>query len=297
MEKLIFMDTFTLEIVGKVAGIGGLSLGVLLIIYRNILAKNIFPMITKQHAARIILVIIILTFVIALTGIASWVYLRTQENKLNYKQKPYNYDNVKILKKVFEKRPTNHIDEDIYLSIKIEYPEIVGLKTSTLEQKINEKIKTISQLYDAKNEEDLELKVSFEIKYRWKNYLAIFFDYSSYTRGSVHPISYQKSLVLNLDNGEKYELKDLFRIGYEKKLTKLILNYLQKINYEDHNFGSESYDQIKGNETYSYNGKYLFIYFSQGGIAPPTMGPVTVKIEIEKLKNYVTTNGPISFLL
>ena len=37
------MDAKLLEIAGQVAGIGGLALGVLLIVFRDIIRKNIFP--------------------------------------------------------------------------------------------------------------------------------------------------------------------------------------------------------------------------------------------------------------
>lgn len=75
------MDTSIIEIVGKTAGIGGLSLGIFLILYRNILAKNIFPTLTKEQATRIILVITVLTWSVALAGLGAWVYVNIQENK------------------------------------------------------------------------------------------------------------------------------------------------------------------------------------------------------------------------
>lgn len=72
------MDPSILKVVGQIAGIGGIALGVLLIIFRNIIRKNIFPQLKPAEAYKIIRLIIILTFVIALSGIIAWVYTSTR---------------------------------------------------------------------------------------------------------------------------------------------------------------------------------------------------------------------------
>ena len=43
-----------LEVVGKVAGLGGISLGVVLLIFREAIRKNIFPTLPADHAYRLI---------------------------------------------------------------------------------------------------------------------------------------------------------------------------------------------------------------------------------------------------
>ncbi|MFC3080609.1 hypothetical protein ACFODL_21120 [Phenylobacterium terrae] len=59
--------------VGQVAGIGGVALGFALLIFRQVLRLNIFPQVTKVQAYRIIRLLLILTAIIALSGIAAWV--------------------------------------------------------------------------------------------------------------------------------------------------------------------------------------------------------------------------------
>lgn len=68
------MESNIIKIVGQIAGIGGLALGVLLIIFRDVLRQKIFPALSKEHAFRIIRLIIVFTFLIAVIGIAAWVY-------------------------------------------------------------------------------------------------------------------------------------------------------------------------------------------------------------------------------
>ncbi|MGR2740925.1 DUF4019 domain-containing protein [Billgrantia sp. Q4P2] len=68
----------TLQVVGQVAGIGGLALGVLLLVFREVIRKNIFPNLDQSQAYRLILLIVVLTFVIATFGIGSWLYVQRQ---------------------------------------------------------------------------------------------------------------------------------------------------------------------------------------------------------------------------
>lgn len=71
------MADFTmLEKVGQIAGIGGLSLGVLTLVFRDVVRKNIFPNLAQRHAFRIIRLIVALTFCIAALGIGAWVYVQ-----------------------------------------------------------------------------------------------------------------------------------------------------------------------------------------------------------------------------
>lgn len=63
-----------LQTVGGIAGLGGLALGVLLLIYRDVIRKNIFSSLTKEQSYGLMRLIIVLTFVIAVLGLIAWVY-------------------------------------------------------------------------------------------------------------------------------------------------------------------------------------------------------------------------------
>ncbi|QYF94633.1 DUF4019 domain-containing protein [Massilia sp. PAMC28688] len=66
-----------LQTVGQVAGIGGLALGVFVLIFRDIVRRNIFPKLGPTHAYRVITLIVSLTFLISATGIGAYVYLQS----------------------------------------------------------------------------------------------------------------------------------------------------------------------------------------------------------------------------
>lgn len=54
------MDKEILEFVGKMAGIGGISLGIFLILFREIIRRNIFSSLTKEQSYKIIKMSLIL---------------------------------------------------------------------------------------------------------------------------------------------------------------------------------------------------------------------------------------------
>jgi hypothetical protein len=68
------MDSELLGWFGKVAGIGGLSLGVSLFLFRDIIRKEIFPKLTKLHAYQLLRLITILVWSITLAGLGAWVW-------------------------------------------------------------------------------------------------------------------------------------------------------------------------------------------------------------------------------
>jgi hypothetical protein len=69
------MNAKLLEIVSQVAGIGGVSLGVLLIVFREIIRKNIFPKLPPEQAYRLLRLITGAVWSVAVIGILAWVYV------------------------------------------------------------------------------------------------------------------------------------------------------------------------------------------------------------------------------
>jgi hypothetical protein len=67
------MDTKLFETLGRIAGIGGIALGVFLVLFRNVIRKNIFPRLTDENAFRVIRLFLYLTFAVAALGILAWV--------------------------------------------------------------------------------------------------------------------------------------------------------------------------------------------------------------------------------
>jgi nitrate reductase gamma subunit len=69
------MEHTILETVGKIAGLGGLALGVFLLLFRDVIRKKIFPNLTRSQAFRLLMLVLVLVWSVALAGIAAWVYV------------------------------------------------------------------------------------------------------------------------------------------------------------------------------------------------------------------------------
>ena len=82
------MDLRILQVVGEIAGIGGLGLGVLLIIFREIIRKNIFPTLSRPNAYGLLRLIAILTWSVAILGLIAWTYLSRVRQPVPSTEKP-----------------------------------------------------------------------------------------------------------------------------------------------------------------------------------------------------------------
>lgn len=69
------MNAEFFKTLGQVAGIGGVALGVFLVLFREIIRKSIFPQLKKDDAYQLLRLITILVFIVAITGIAAWVFV------------------------------------------------------------------------------------------------------------------------------------------------------------------------------------------------------------------------------
>jgi hypothetical protein len=62
-----------LKTVGQTAGIGGIALGVLLIVFRNMLSKTIFPKLPTAEAYRLLRLIAMAVWSVAMVGVLAYV--------------------------------------------------------------------------------------------------------------------------------------------------------------------------------------------------------------------------------
>ena len=73
------MENKILTSLGRIAGLGGIALGVFLLLFRGVLEKEFLPKagLGSEHAFAIILALMILTFGIAGIGVIAWLLSRT----------------------------------------------------------------------------------------------------------------------------------------------------------------------------------------------------------------------------
>lgn len=73
----VAVDLDLLKTFGQIAAPAGIAIGAFLYIARDVIAKNIFPTLTRGHAYNVIIVLAFMAWSVALAGIASWTYVAT----------------------------------------------------------------------------------------------------------------------------------------------------------------------------------------------------------------------------
>lgn len=68
------MDTDLLKTLGQVLGIGGVALGVFFLLFREVIRKSIFPTLKKDDAYRLLRLISVLIWSVAVIGIGAWIW-------------------------------------------------------------------------------------------------------------------------------------------------------------------------------------------------------------------------------
>jgi len=68
------MDTELLKTLGQVLGIGGLALGIFFLLFREMIRKSIFPTLKKDDAYRLLRLISVLIWSVAVIGIGAWIW-------------------------------------------------------------------------------------------------------------------------------------------------------------------------------------------------------------------------------
>ena len=103
------VTTSLIETFGKVAGIGGLGLGVALLVFRDVIAKNIFPSLTREQSYQLLRMIIVLTFALGLSGIAAWAWTNTIPP---FPKWPTKFEDVKTAELI-----VSDVDDDLIVSV------------------------------------------------------------------------------------------------------------------------------------------------------------------------------------
>jgi hypothetical protein len=68
------MDAGLLKWLGQTVGVVGVALGIVLLLFRDIIRKAIFPKLTRDHGYRLLQLISLLTWSVAVVGIGAWAW-------------------------------------------------------------------------------------------------------------------------------------------------------------------------------------------------------------------------------
>jgi hypothetical protein len=157
-----------------------------------------------------------------------------------------------------------YLSEEGDLRIRVNYPEIKGLKDTALQSQLNTRLNeiflgsVISE--DDDREESGEMKISYIVHYNKKGILSIaystFEDYSEASRSWINYFS----LTVNLKNGKDILPEDLFINNYKEKISSLLQHQEDSLNKSGILFTALNKENL---QTYCIS-KHGFVFFLNG---------------------------------
>ncbi|WP_198299737.1 DUF3298 and DUF4163 domain-containing protein [Tumebacillus avium] len=167
--------------------------------------------------------------------------------------------------------------------IKISYPELSGLPDLAVQAKLNELFRQEAQYQPQPDSRPLVTYINeYKVTLREKAFLNVLYDNYEFT-GGAHGMQHRKSLLVNLKDGTRYALKDLFLPGadYVTAISDIIKEQDAK-NVLD---TFQPFEKIDLDEGFYLTPEHLVIYFPPIKYTPYYMGFQEFKIPYAKLND------------
>ena len=161
---------------------------------------------------------------------------------------------------------TIHIREEKYSPNKdylVYYPQIEGMKDKIAQLRVNQYLRSSSQVKEIPRNEQLDYSYSgdFSVQFFQKNLLVLGLAGYHYPFGAAHGMPSKINVHIDLKTGQIYRLKDLFKPGsnYVKALSEIIKKKIQE--QQDSYIFPDVYKEIKENQPFYVTKDKLVIYF------------------------------------
>ena len=176
----------------------------------------------------------------------------------------------------------------------IKYPYVIDMNNTTLQNKINELIKSQSGV-DYKGRSDETFRQDYDVMLNKSGMISILNQSHMYMKGAAHELSMQSAINIDMTNGKLYDLKDLFKAGsdYKGKLNKVIKAKLTNDNIPL----LRGFAGISDKQEYYLTEKELVVYYQLYDYTPYAYGFLEFYIPYEELTNLIDKKGPITRVL
>jgi hypothetical protein len=169
------------------------------------------------------------------------------------------------------------------------FPQIKGMAETNL------MLKDLAGVKNIPSDTQLESNYmgDFNVPFNHKNLVVIEITGYNYPFGAAHGMPVQKYAHINLQTGENYHLKDLFKKNspYIKVISEIIADQIKSNDKYSYVF-PDSYKGIKSDQPFYINEDGLNIYFEPYEIAPYAAGFPTFTIPFEEVTELINQNGP-----
>ncbi|WP_282942139.1 WG repeat-containing protein [Paenibacillus sp. RC67] len=194
-------------------------------------------------------------------------------------------------------RLTYKVKEEKYKPNKdylIYYPQLEGMRDRATQHRVNDRLKVMSQVKPIPSHQQLGYSFDgdFDIKFFKKNLLVIEINGYNYPFGAAHGMPSKVYAHVNVEDGQFYELKDLFKPGspYVRVLSDIVAKQIKEDSQYSYVF-PDTYKGIKPDQPFYVTEYALHLYFEPYDIAPYVAGFPTFTIPFTQIMNMIDTNG------
>jgi hypothetical protein len=174
------------------------------------------------------------------------------------------------------------------------YPQIEGMKNKAAQQRVNQKLRELSQIKEIDRDAQLDYSYTgdFNVEFFKKNLLVLELYGYEYPFGAAHGMPTKVFAHIDLVTGSIYELKDLFKPDgdYVKVLSDIIDTQIKEDDQNMYIF-PDSYKGIAVDQPFYVSQDALYIYFAPYEIAAFAAGFPTFKIPFSQIASIINTGG------
>lgn len=182
--------------------------------------------------------------------------------------------------------------------VTIDYPVVKNLESPSAQHRINRSIVSmVNMLMEEQGfykKQKTEMLGWFEIKNNQRGILSLTIGNYAFTYPSAHGLTIVKGLTFDVNSGDSFELKDLFKPGadYVKVLSDIVEQQIKdrEIQLLDEFMG------IKPDQDFYIADKALVLFFQLYEITPYYMGLQYFPISVYQLQNIIDEEGPLGIM-
>lgn len=183
----------------------------------------------------------------------------------------------------------------------IYYPQVIDLQNEKVQEKINQTIfQRVNHLAYQQTQQQgtnhfSEMVGTFEIKTNERNILSLSLTNYAYAYQHANGLTLMTSLTFDIETGELYQLKDLFKpnSNYVEVLSRHVAEQIKERDIPL----LGNFTGISPNQDFYIADKTLVLYYQAIQITPHYIGLPMFPISVYDLQDIVTENGPLGRML
>jgi len=174
-------------------------------------------------------------------------------------------------------------------NIDLRYPELRGMDNEMVQSKINYFLKEVvyGKVYDEfkpiPGDEEISYWSNYEVSYSDNNIISIIYNLLYYGKGAAHPNSFTYGVTANIESGEIYNVKDLFKknSNYEKVINKRLKEEVEKLDISLF----KPFEGLEDNQIFYLTEEGIEFVYQTYVYTPYAYGPLKLLIKYEDIKN------------